>query len=353
MQDLQWAAVCGLMAKRTNGWICRGAKKGADMTNVQYSGGIRRGFTLIELLVVIAIIALLIAILLPAMGKARKSAWQMVSLQNLSQIGRGVAQYQNENKNYMPYFTNWGASGGIELWAGGTKRVPPNQGSNATATWFAFGRNCDSYWANGPFDIPASERPLNQYLGAETVEAPNQLNNRLGPTFDRKKFQMPVCKDPSDKITHQRSWPLAANDPTVPAGNRTNMSAYEDCGSSYQFQIAWMLQVASGGFGPAFRFGMERMKVADTFRPSQMVYANDEYADIVVNLSSATANPVKNGYGDPNKSNMLFFDGHAKYLTVYPGGGGYNQGIYNPDGTVKQAYGNDSYWLVFPDLRQP
>ena len=94
------------------------------------------------------------------------------------------------------------------------------------------------------------------------------------------------------------------------------------------------------------------MKIADTFRPSQMVYANDEYADIVVNLASATANPIKNGYGDPNKSNMLFFDGHAKYLTVYPGGGGYNQGIYNPDGSVKQAYGNDQYWLVFPDLHQ-
>jgi prepilin-type N-terminal cleavage/methylation domain-containing protein/prepilin-type processing-associated H-X9-DG protein len=60
------------------------------------------GFTLIELLVVISIIALLVGILLPALGAARKTAQNMKCLSNLKQIGIGVIAYAFNNDDKLP-----------------------------------------------------------------------------------------------------------------------------------------------------------------------------------------------------------------------------------------------------------
>lgn len=60
-----------------------------------------RGFTLVELLVVVSIIALLIAILLPSLRKAREQAKCAVCLSNLHQIGLSLTTYALENHDYM------------------------------------------------------------------------------------------------------------------------------------------------------------------------------------------------------------------------------------------------------------
>src|SRR5947199_4142927 len=63
------------------------------------------GFTLVELLVVIGIIALLIAILLPALSKARKASRTTACLSNIRQLVMGEIQYVTDNKgHFSPYY---------------------------------------------------------------------------------------------------------------------------------------------------------------------------------------------------------------------------------------------------------
>ncbi len=92
-----------------------------------------RAFTLVELLVVIGIIAALIAILLPALSKARQQANNVVCLSNLRQIGNAYALYIGDNKGWLPFVYNGDGTLG---WGQPYLRNPANPALNTGIYWF-------------------------------------------------------------------------------------------------------------------------------------------------------------------------------------------------------------------------
>jgi prepilin-type N-terminal cleavage/methylation domain-containing protein len=288
-------------------------------------------FTLIELLVVIAIIALLIGILLPALGKARKSARLTISMSNMRQINVAAGSYRESNKGYMPLTLTYrrGIDGPAPgLTPANRASYPPGAGAlEGWCTWSFGGKNNSAWWASQPaFDVEAADRPLNPYLYDLTWDAPPRPATLPANSTERTVAQAMVFRDPGDKQTHQRMWPA----PTP------GISSYDDVGTSYHFNTKWWDRI-SGAFGRRFEYGCQRLKFADAFAPSRFAWAHDQYADLIVNSDSSSYR-LRNGYDDINKSVMAFMDGHAAYLDVIPG-------------NSPASYSNDKYTFIFEDLR--
>jgi len=63
---------------------------------------VKRAFTLIELLVVIAIIAILAAMLLPALGRAKESGKRIACINNVNQLNLAMQVYKDDNQGFFP-----------------------------------------------------------------------------------------------------------------------------------------------------------------------------------------------------------------------------------------------------------
>lgn len=114
----------------------------------------RSAFTLVELLVVIGIIALLISILLPALGRAREQANAVKCLSNLKSLGQAVLLYSNQNRGCVLPSVIWKNGVGPDFWPELliSARVLPGQSGQGAVS----GNGAESSFTNSIFVCPSA-----------------------------------------------------------------------------------------------------------------------------------------------------------------------------------------------------
>jgi prepilin-type N-terminal cleavage/methylation domain-containing protein/prepilin-type processing-associated H-X9-DG protein len=231
------------------------------------------GFTLIELLVVIAIIAILAAILLPALSRAKEKAMRTSCINSLRQIGIGTLMYAGDSNDYLP----------VSGWP---------EGQNPWQTYAA------------ARVTPGTMNITRGYMGLGML-----FRNKHIP--EAKVFYCPSLKN-TDETRNYSYYATAPNNwPSTPAA-----SGDEQVRTGYNFYPQQKEQVPlAGKLVPRLIFTNVRLEYGDAdgykmilLKQSQMDPNKSMSTDLVQNINAA---PHK------DKSiaglNALFGDGHVTY----------------------------------------
>mgnify|MGYP006295159965 CR=1 FL=1 len=231
-----------------------------------------RGFTLIELLVVISIIAVLAALLMPALDRARREAQIVQCTSNLRQMGIGVATYTLNSKGRFPAYT-------CSTEAEGNLPHPASLSWNMRMK--IFGRTPDRFDPDDYGNWNGGDVIMADYLSAE------------------------VARCPLDQ-----SW----------EGYQPGSSGWELDGSSYVYQaFNWAgNETLPSGIGETHRSGymvLWKASMAQIRKPSRLVMAGD-YTLLYPEGSYSWMTESRSHSRDAYDLNMLFVDGHVEEITI-------------------------------------
>jgi type II secretory pathway pseudopilin PulG len=110
-------------------------KRNVAVLDREAARGRERAFTLVELMAVVVTLAMLAAVVLPALAFSDDNGTRMVCLNNLRQMAMAAAMYAEDNRDYLA-FCNWD-SGYAEGqgWLYGPGSIPNPSGPNQVAAW--------------------------------------------------------------------------------------------------------------------------------------------------------------------------------------------------------------------------
>jgi prepilin-type N-terminal cleavage/methylation domain-containing protein/prepilin-type processing-associated H-X9-DG protein len=277
----------------------------------------RRAFTLVELLVVIGIIAVLIAILIPALSGAREHANRVKCLATLRTMGQAAQMHAQEHRGYMPLAGMFP-----------TAIYPDYLGDPARTkyTYFKDGSRDDGGPALAPAPLSAS---LGQYLGLPvTLGTRQQLQDSLRSEAVFRHFSCPgdpepqtgstiVCaagwRGPDERMSYLYNMKVLGFDLT-----NTEPGLVGYFAKVKRPAEVFLFADGQGGRPPQNRWALFGVFEGDTLFDYWTVHGRPGGA--FPNLD-----PKRHG----NRINVMYVDGHGETLTLPPSRGSINHMVDN------------------------